>query len=181
MAIRKGKQVKFFNTYDVEAFKKVFYSKWLTVDKHSATENFKLTQSTVELLDLLDEVKTASETFYDPRITKLGRLRVDGDKTLHVLSVCAEMAVKKAITGVRTEKDKALFAFYCAESKLQQDVALNALLDKMAEESALKLAVKASKTTKKLLTKEERKDILKEYKQAIRERKVSKKDEGRVQ
>lgn len=166
-----NKETKSFMSYDADVFKKVFYSQWLTIDGNNAIENFKLTMATVELLDVMDELKTAASTFYEARKTKAGMLRVDGDKTLRILSWVAEAYINQVYRKIQEEKQNATFAFGCAETKAQQDVAMNVLMDKMAEEKAIGMAVEASSIIRTLLTKEERQGILKEYKQLTKAKK----------
>lgn len=158
---REKVNYKTFATYDAYVFFDTFDS--VLKENHRSRDALKLNEQTIKLLDLMQEIKQAMETFFDARLNWRGKVCADGDKTLYVLSALCNTYVKFALKNIRAEKEFALTLFNYAETKKEQDKALESFMDKMIEEQAVADAVDRSITTNIFLSYDDRKEIVDEY------------------
>lgn len=153
---------KAFPTYDAQLFLETFYSYW-TPDGIDGEAKFKLCDSTAHLLEAMKRLYEIDCDFYEVKNNRWGRPSAIGDKMMYKATQFVAKAVDATLDDLQAQKEFSNMMFKFAKSKKEQDYALDYLMDKMEEEKALNDAIDKSITERVIFRKEDRKEILMDY------------------
>lgn len=153
---------KAFPTYDAQVFLDTFYSHWVP-DGVDGQAKFRLCSSTAYLLEAMKKLYEIDCDFYEVKSNCWGRPSAIGDKTMYRATQFVAKAVDAALFDLESQKAFSNMMFRVANTKKEQDYALDYLMDKMEEEKALNDAIDKSITERVIFRKEDRKEILMDY------------------
>lgn len=162
----KNSTTKTFQTFNAKLFLDIFY----TLYREGETLSFTPSETTMLLLCNVQQLLLL-EDITKPRINSFGKVKADVDKLLRAQSRYCMLLYKLSVKDCLNQKEKAFDSINYGKSKYEQDQGFEIWQDKDNELKALNKAYDSSLKTEVMLTKQERKEIVKNHKPNLLEKK----------